>query len=420
MASATQVPTTGALVNRVWRKVQGDIAPGMQFLTEEFEQIDSLTDMEDVPYSAREVTRPIDIVEGGGIASIGEGGKLARPSSSNMPDITISILQFDGRFNGTFLSKVGNKSEAQLMSQIKFQAGDKLRSMARHFGDYFWGTSNAYLAQVSNVATATTHTHTLINGYGSSAITDPAFIADKFRKGDYVALVRSSALVANAIGLIGSDPDTTNGLIVVTYAGSVTTVSGDYVVKANNMENTTIDGTDFGRGLVGIMDILTATTVHGLSGASVARWNPSLADTAAGRFTGSTLHKMDDTIKNYGSSKGAQVIFIAQGVNRDLINYERGGYRTDDPFGMEIDGDVKSKGRTFFSTRRVPPGMVVTMPKGAIKLWSIIPKPDNNYSWSDGKELIDDDLMVFDMRWPLATIVHNRAQFAYALNKTSA
>jgi hypothetical protein len=419
MAAATETATLGSNVNKVWRKIQGAIAPGMNFLVEEFEQVDQLTDDEDVPYSAREVTRPIDITEGAGASSIQEGGYLARPSSSNMQEITISILQLDGRFNATGLSQYGDKPEAQLERQLKFQGADKLRTMARTFGDYFYGTSNGYLAQVNAAQTGATLTHTLTNGFGQSSITDPAYLADKFRVGDYIALIRSAALVASSIGNV-TGVDTVNGAITVVYPGTVTCASLDFVVKANSMENTTIAGTDYGAGFVGMSDILTATSVHSLSNSGLPRWAPSVADTAAGRYTGSLLHKDDDAIKNYGSSDGAKLVYIAQGVNRDVINLERGGYRVTDSMGMEIDGSIKSKGRTFFSSRRVPPGWVVSSPKNAIKLWSLLPKPNSKYSWSDGKELIDQDIMVFDMRWPVALITHNRAQYAYHFNKTSA
>lgn len=420
MAAATQTATTGASVNKVWRKIQGDIVQGMQFEVEEFGRVGEITVPENTPWSAREVTMPVDIIEGGGIASIGEGGKLARPSTPNMEEITISILQFDGRFNATGLSEFGDKGdENQLERQLKYQGADKLRSMARHFGDYFYGVSTAYLAKVNAALTGTTLTHTLTAGYNQAGITDPTFIADKFRAGDYVALNRGNGtLVTNAIGYVGS-VDRTNGALTVTWNGSVTSVSGDTVVKANNMENTTIEGTDYNRGFVGLIDMLTASTVHGLAN-TVARWNPSYSDTAAGRFSGSKLHRADDEIKNYGSSKGVDLVFIDQGVHRDLIAQERAALRVSDPFGMEVDGSIKSKGRKFFPTRRVPPGYVVPVDKSALALWSLTPKPDGRYAWKDGKELIDDDLMVFDMRWPCALVCRSRSKLSYFTGQTRA
>lgn len=420
MAAATQTPTKGSDVNKVWRKIQGDIVQGMNFEVEEFEQVGEITVPENIPYSAREVTMPVDIVEGAGAAQISEGGKLARPSTPNMQEITISMLQTDGRFNATGLSEFGDDGNTnQLERQLLFQGSDKLRTIARHFGDYFYGVSTAYLAQVNAALTGTTLTHTLTAGYGQAGITTAAFLADKFRAGDYVGLVRSAALVANAIGLVGN-VDVTNGALTITWAGTVTAASADYVVKANSMENTTLaDGTDYNKGFVGLIDMLTASSVHGLAN-TVARWNPSYSDTAAGRFSGSKLHRANDEIKNYGASKGVNLVFIDQGVNRDLINLRSAGVRFDDPMNMEIDGSIKSKGRTFFSSRRVPPGYVIPVDKSAIALWSLTPKPDGRYAWKDGKELIDDDLMVFDMRWPVALVCRSRAKLSYFTSQTRA
>jgi hypothetical protein len=46
---------------------------------------------------------------------------------------------------------------------------------------------------------------------------------------------------------------------------------------------------------------------------------------------------------------------MAQGVYRDQLSLYQAAVRYDDPFAMEMDGDVKSKGRKFFKSRRVPP-----------------------------------------------------------------
>lgn len=419
MANSTQTATTGAAVNKVWRKIQGPIVQGMNFDVEEFNQVGEITVPENIPYSAREVTMPVDIVEGAGAAQIDEGGWLARPSTPNMQEITISMLQTDGRFNATGLSQFGDDGDTnQLERQLVFQGSDKLRTIARHFGDYFYGVSTAYLAQVTAALTGTTLVHTLQAGYGISSISSAAFLADKFRAGDYVSLIRSAALVTNAIGNVTS-VDTTNGALTVVWAGSVTSVSGDYVVKANSMENTTIATTDYNKGFVGLMSMLLDSSVHGLAN-TVTRWNPSYSDVTSTRFTGSKLHRANDNIKNYGSSKGIDLVFIDQGVNRDLINLRSAGVRFDDPMNMEIDASIKSKGRTFFSSRRVPPGWVIPMDRSAVALWSLTPKPDGRYAWKDGKELIDQDIMVFDMRWPVSMVCRSRSKLAYFANQTTA
>jgi hypothetical protein len=101
-------------------------------------------------------------------------------------------------------------------------------------------------------------------------------------------------------------------------------------------------------------DGLFATSVHGISSSSVGNWQPSLSDSSGGRFSGVRLHQAADEINNKGGGT-AKKIFMAQGVYRDQLSLYQAAVRYDDPFAMEMDGDVKSKGRKFFKSRRVPP-----------------------------------------------------------------
>ena len=180
MATAsTTVTTSGTTVSNIWRIVQGELAQGIQFENDEWNMVDDFVPPEDLPWSARSVTIPIDIIEGAGIASIPEGGFEARESSPNAREITVTMQQFNGRFNAANLAKYGDKAEAQVEKQLKFQGAHKLRDLSRHFSDYFYGTSNAYLAQASSTQTATTMSITLQGGYGVSGITDAAFLAHK-------------------------------------------------------------------------------------------------------------------------------------------------------------------------------------------------------------------------------------------------
>jgi hypothetical protein len=418
MATATTVATTsGSTVNVVWRKVQGDLAVGLQFDNDEWNMVDDFVAPEGTPWSAREVTIPIDIIEGAGIASIPEFGVEARESSPNLREITITMQQFNGRFNASLLAMYGDKAEAQITKQLKLQGAKKIQDLSRHFSDYFHGVSNGYLAQINAASTATTGTYTLIGGYGVSGITSSAFLSDKLRVGDYVALIRSSALVSNAIGKVGSITKST-GVIVVTWNGSVVAASADYVVKANSKENTTIAGTDFSRGLVGMVDICTASSVHSLATSTDDNWDVAYSDTASGRFSGTKVIRAEDEIRNEGGGK-VTTLLMDQGVRRDWINLERAAVRFSDPLSMETDGNVKSKGRKIVASKRVPPGYVYAFDKSALSKWTLLPKPDGNFSWGDGKEYIDENGMVFRIDMPVALVCKNRKKFAYFTSQTS-
>lgn len=415
--AATSITTGGTDVNKIWRIVQGDLAQGIQFENDEWEMVDDFVPPEDLPFSARSVTIPVDMIEGAGIASISEGGVEARESSPNAREITITMQQFNGRFNASRLSMYSDKSEAQVEKQLKFQGAHKIRDLSRHFSDYFYGTSNAYLAQASATQTATTMTITLQGGYGVSGITDGPFIANKFKVGDWIAVINTGALVTNGIGQITAVTNAPR--IVVVFNGSCTVTSADYIVKANSKGNTTIAHTDYSRGLVGMIDVTTTASVHSLSSSTDANWDVAYADTAVGRFDGLEVIRAEDEVANKGGGKITHIL-IDQGVRRDWINKERQAVRFSDPMAMETDGSIKSKGRKILPSKRVPPGYVYAFDKSATTKWSLLPKPDGKFSWGDGKEYIDENAVVFRIDMPVALVHRNRRKHTVFTNKQTA
>lgn len=418
MATATTVITTsGTSVSNLWRIVQGELAQGLQFDNDEWDMVDDFVPPEDLPFSARSVTIPIDMREGAGIASIPEGGFEARESSPNAREITVTMQQFNGRFNASRLAMYADKPAAQVEKQLKYQGAHKIRDLSRHFSDYFYGVSNGYLAQASATQTQTTMTITLQGGYGVAGITDGTFLANKFKVGDWVAGINGGALVTNAIGEITAV--TTAPRIVVVFNGSTTITSADYIVKANSKGNTTLAHTDYSRGLVGMVDITTTASVHSLSSATDANWDVAYSDTTTGRFNGLEVIRAEDEIRNEGGGKVTHIL-IDQGVRRDWINYERAALRFSDPMSMETDGSIKSKGRKIIPSKRVPPGYVYTFDKSALSKWTLLPKPDGKFNWGDGKEYIDENAMVFRIDLPIALITRNRKKFAYFTGKQTA
>jgi hypothetical protein len=416
--AATAVTTSGSDVSKIWRIVQGELAQGIQFENDEWEMVDDFVPPEDLPFSARSVTIPIDIIEGAGVASIPEGGVEARELSPNAREITVTMQQFNKRFNASRLAMYADKSEAQVEKQLKFQGAHAIRDLSRHFSDYFYGTSNAYLAQATATQTATTMTISLMGGYGVSGITDSAFITSKFKVSDWVAGINTGALVTNAIGQVTA-VSVANTTITVVWNGSVTLTSADYIVKANSKGNTSLAHTDYSRGLVGMVDITTTASVHSLSSSTDANWDVAYSDTTSTRFNGTKITRAEDEIANEGGGKVTHVL-IDQGVRRDWINYERAALRFSDPMNMETDGSIKSKGRKILPSKRVPPGYVYTFDKSALSKWTLLPKPDGKFNWGDGKEYIDENAVVFRIDMPVALITRNRKKFAYFTGQTRA
>lgn len=428
MAQATySVTTAGTGLNKLWKKVQGKLQKGAQFMTEEFEAFNQFRNF-DVNWSAREITFPIDITDDDGVASIPEGGVEARPSSPNAQEAQITWINMNARFTVSRTAEYIDKldPDAELENQIKYQGLKKLQAVGRAVGDYIWGTSTGYLAQTTTIATQASGTYNLENLYGSSTYPGTAsttldtnnanLIADKFRPavssvgGTWVALIRSGALVTNAIGQVTavSAAGTVPATITVTWNGTVTSASGDYIVKANSIENTTVAGTDYLNGATGLYDMAYTTTVHNLSGSSVPRWNPALTDSSGGRFSGVRLHKGRDVMFNIGGGK-MDLMFIEQGVYRDMVALQQTAVRFNDPYDLDLDGDVKAKGIGWFKTRRVLPGTVIGTNRNSIYRMTLLEKPSGQPAWGDGYKLQDSNGFVFPMDYPWNMVITNRS-----------
>lgn len=412
VAAPYQPTTSSAGLNKLWRKVQGKLQTGLNFVSEEWSELKSLKNFE-IDWSAREITVPIDIVEGTGVASIPEGGWEARPSSPNVEEITLTWVLFNKRFTATKTAKYIDKHnpQAELKKQLVYQGMKAVQALGRHYSDYFYGYGTAILARTSTNATQASGVYTLDQGYDAT-VTNGAFITDKFKVGDWVALIRAGALVTNGIGQVTAVTAATPS-ITVTWNGSVDADANDFIVKANSLENTTIDGTDYNRGLTGLLDIAKSASVHNLSSASVANWSVAGADTTGGRLSGMRIHKAKDEIANYGGGKGKRLI-LSQGVYRDLVAQMQGALRFSDPMSLELDGEVKSKGLSFFKSRRVPPGYAFMFDGDSLFKMTLLPNPDGeNPSWEDGDKLQDQSGYVFSLDWPMQMVVTNRKNFYY-------
>lgn len=421
MATATYgvtLSSSASGVNKIWRKVQGELATGFGFMVPEWDQMGSLKDYK-IDVSAREVTVPIDINEGAGVAWIDEGGLEARPSSPNVEELTLNYTLASARFTASVTAKLldTHQRAAELKRQIIYQGQKKLQDLARHWGDSFYGLTTAVLCQTSTNATQSSGTYTLKNLYGQTSSNNAAQIADKFKVGDYVALVRSAALVTNAIGVVTAVTPATPS-IAVTWNGSVDSDDLDYVVKANSMENTTLVGTDYNRGMTGLIDMSLTTSVHSLSGSSVPNWNAAYSKTAAGRFSSVEFIRGKQEIQFQGGGK-ADRIFMAPGVYRDAIALQSGVLRFNDPLALEMDADLKTNGVKLFQSKRTPASWVFMFDSDSVRKLDVMPKPDGTgMAWEDGVRLIDTSGYVFPISLLTQMVCTNRKNLAYWSSQT--
>ncbi len=411
---------TNSDVDKIWRKVQGSLQPGINFVTEEFGW---LKEMRELPIDAslRTMEFPIELTEDRGITSLPEGGREAEPMSVNATDASVAFIHLNGRFTVSKLAKWAGQDRGgagAIANQLAFQGKKKIEALGRVMGDMFYGYSTNYLAQTSTAASQASGTYTLLNGLGDSAIdgsstAEKNYIANLFKAGDRVALVRAGALVTNAIGVVTAVTPATPS-IAVTWAGSVTSQANDYLVLANGASGTTLAHTSYNRGFVGLRDIMKSTSIQGISSATVPNWSVAHSDTAAGRFTGPKWRKGLDEIRNYGHERASVVTLLAKGVNRDVISQYHAGVRFDNAMALEIDGEPRAKGRKFRTSRRVPPGMVMMFDQNrALRKRSIHDAPMSAPSWSGGKELIDDSGWIFAVETSCLMATLNRKLFAY-------
>lgn len=415
MALETSVTTAGVALNKVWRKEQGNLLKGHKAKTDEYGLVKSLKDYK-LNISAREITAPINIHRQGGTAMIPEGGWEAQAGTRPPEEVTLTWVNANQRFTVTLTARQLDRRNraSQIVRQMKYQSMKAMEALSRRVGETFYGYSNGVVCKTSTVATQTSGTYTLIDAYGEAALDDATYLGQFFAVEDRVALVRAGALVANAIGTITA-VDEAAGTIDVEWAGSVTSAAGDSIVFANSIENASLDGgTDWNKWPVGLLDATKSTSVHGLSGATVAGWNVGYSDTAGGSFSGVKLRKARYGIKNKGGEKASTLIWT-QGVETDVFSNEITAKRYINESTFTLEGTTRTREKQFTS-EKVPPGHAFLYGAGAYQKFVLeeLPSEEGNVPpWEDGDKIQGRTAWAFSMNVSYAFVVTNRAGLAY-------
>jgi len=408
------VTTAGTDLAKVWRKIQGPLIIGFNAKCEEWSWLKELPDAR-INFSAREVTSPIDIVPETSAASIPEGGKEANPITTAPQEVTLTWVNLNKRFTRSLLAKYldARASSSQIEEQMKYQGRKLMEGLVNYVGRQFYGLSTGVVCETSTNATQASGTYTLIDGYDQSDIDNAAFLGGLFQINDRVALVRSGSLVSNAIGTVTA-VSTANGTIDVTWNGSVDAVANDDVVFANSIENTTIAGTDYNRWMVGLIDGMTSTSVHSLSGSTYPKW-ASYSDTAGGRFDLAKLRAGQYGIQNNGGGK-LNLLIVSNGVLTDMTIQEKAAVQWTDAMNMQFDGAVAVKGASIKTSRKVPPGYAFGLDSSkAVFKWSLTPMPDQDGNFPEDAfytnvdKLQDTSAEAFSLDQSLAMVWKSRA-----------
>lgn len=424
MATATlDITTAGTTLNKLWRKVQPDLLKTIKDGTDEYAL---LQDARLIPnfkldVSAREITCPVIVRRGGGVASISEAYPYEARTGSNAPEeVTLTWVNVSARFSITWIARLLDQrnGNVQIKKQFAYQSMEKSQALARRVGESFYGYSTATVCKTSTASSGSSLTLQLIDAYGEAALDNALYLSRFFTQGDRIALRRSNALVANSLGgQITADPDATNGQIAVTFPlGSVTSQAGDEIIFANSLENATLDGgTDHNKWPVGWLDATKSASCQGLATSAAGTWAASWADTAGGRISITRLRKARYTMKN-ASGLEPSLLIMSQGVENDWFDSERAAIRWEGGGTLDLEGAVKTKEERFTS-EKVPSGMCFLSGKGAYRRFLLQDKmPDEEgagLGWDDGKVQPDMKVWTFpiDLSWQL--VVYNRAALGF-------
>lgn len=404
-------------MNNLWKRVQGKMVKGFNF--GKFEEINLMGRLPDgaIPWSAKSVEYPIDLLEDANVASIPEGGYMARTSSPNVALASVDVIELNARFSASWLAKFTDRGATnQHKKQLAHQAAKKIEAINLERAIQFHGSSTGVLAITDTDLGGTTDTLTLKDAFEATNFDNAKYLARLFPVGGWIAAVDSGgALVdANAIGQVTARSET-SGTIDVTWIGSVSayTTNGIRLVRAANVENTTVaGGTSYNMAMVGMRDILTAPAPFGVSSTTYPNWSVAHSDTGGGNLTHTKYLRAKQEVENDGTGT-ANTFLVAQGVLRQYLKDERSGLRYTEGTTVSLDGDVAAKGVTIIDSKMVPNGAAILFDKSQLAMWEILPQPDGSVSWSDGIQRQDETAMTFPLSYVGNTLCYSRKGFAY-------
>lgn len=282
---------------------------------------------------------------------------------------TFLPVQMSKRHGFTALAQAyDNKSRAAMIEdQLTFQANMSGYSFGRSLGLSTYGTSVGTQAVVKTTGSGGTTQNGIAikNAYGSATFcpggdgtTQDTYLSNIFRVGERIALIRSAAIVEFAT--ITASPSAASGVgfIDAVFTSSITPTVGDLIVFAMADGDVTITGTDYNNCPLGFTDILTASSVEGVTSSSYAGWAAGSAVTTTQRLAYAVKQRMIDDCWNAGGGTINRFI-MPQGVYRDATSAELGSRRFDSA-DVDIEGNLNAgKGQKQFKSQLALPGTMI-------------------------------------------------------------
>jgi hypothetical protein len=359
-------------------------------------------------------------------AAIPDGGFERTFMSAPPVSGTFTLTQLNMRYNFTGLGQaLDNKSKAAMIeNQIDQQALMAAFGISRGIGLQWYGSSTASIAVVKTTgsAGATQNGLALKNAFGSAVFaagtttSQNTYLSSLFRVNDPIALVRAGAIVE--FGKVTASPSAGSGVgfIDSVFNSSITPTVGDVIVFAGATTDATITGTDTNQWTIGMTDILTATSLHGVTDPN---WLPGYTSTASVAWSFAMQEAMANGIANASAMKMNRV-GMSQGVRRNAIATERGNKRYDgDTF--TLDGDLKSgTGVKYLTSPLFLPGTVIGWYDHAIGKVELSEQPadEGGRGIFSLDKVQDKSQIAAKYDYFFAKVCGSRGAFAYAANVT--
>lgn len=365
-----------------YEKTNTTVKTGIKLITEEakwFRQYPT----EKIVVSGNENRIPLILTQPVGLAMLADGGNEALMTSPNPTHGTFLPTQMNARYGFTGLAQaLTNRARgAMIESQVDMQASLTITKFSRGIGLQTYGQSTGTIAVVAATLSAGTvqtgiqlkNAFGTANIPGTTSTAQQTYISNLIRTGEVVALIRSAALVE--FGTVTASPSTGSGVgfIDITFASSITPTANDVIVFANHDGDNTITGTDVNNWAIGFMEILFATSLHGVSSSSFPNWAAGSAQTTVQRLSFQVKERMINDIWNAAGVQMDQMI-ASQGVRRDAIAGERGARRYDSD-EMDLEGDLtKFK---YLTSVLAPPGMAIGWYSKALSKIELSDQPED-------------------------------------------
>lgn len=377
-------------------------------------------------WSTRQVTVPLDLKKGIGAQSIVEGGYETRPSSPALVDAALTFIMFNKRITFSRLSQIlrEHSKNAFIENDLKHQGLKAVESLREQFARQFYGPSTSILfLQNGAISTDTVTLDSMYGVAGLASLTSNRRCTDLVHVDDYIAFLNPSGPALRTAGIVKIDSiDRDLQTITGTAFSDVTTCTdNDLIVFANNNENTTLaGGTEYNLALTGMEDMMTGSSLYGITGATYPDGWTATQDTSGGRFTPVKFRKARQAIQNKGPAGSDMTdVWMAQGVYNDLVAQQEAGRR----FGSgdyELDGMPSAKGVKIHQSRFTPDGRVYAYDKNnSVKRGQLFSGPDDQpYDEENTDKLQDVSGFAASLDFPVFLFTTSRGAMYYASNCT--